>query len=274
MKHYEIKHKVHTFNVEEYESASELVRTNRSRPVTPQWRGSSLEKEGVTKSFNGVKTIGEAYDLLASGWTQGLADMTAALNGVKTVERQKRAAFKNDVVGFAPIVPLAMMNVPNSMLNTATKSVKSKVIKVLYSMGDSCGVTVEQFMERGKKVMAAVVSLERSGYRCELYSAQFYADSSNSDCLLVKVKEANQPLDVKRVMFPFTHPAMFRVIGFEWEDKCPSAKYRSGRGRPLHKTVDDVEKVIKESFGNEYVYLDARIEKMTAEEIEEKLKER
>lgn len=275
MKHYEINHPKHHFNVEEFESAFELVRVNKSRPVTPQWEDDSLGKgEKINKSFHGVRSIGEAYDLLASGWTQGLDKMNAALNGVKTVDMPKRAAFRNDVVGFAPIVPLAMMNVPNSMLNTATKSVKSKVVKVLYSMGDSCGTSLEQFMERGKKVMEAVIALERSGYRCELYSAQFYAGEKDSDGLLVKVKEASQPLDVKRVMFPFTHPSMFRVIGFEWEDKCPTAKHRFGRGNPLHLEVKDVERVVKEAFGDEYVYLDCNIENMTAEEIEAKLKQR
>lgn len=274
MKHYIVKSKTqkHTFNVEEFESAFELVQTNKSRPVTPQWKDDSLEKDGVSKSFNGVSTIGEAYDLLETGWTQGLEEMNMAIGNAKTIAAHKRVAFKNDVVGFAPIVPLAMMNVPHSMINTALKSVKSKVIKIMYNMGDSCGTTTEQFFNRGKKVMETVVALERSGYRCELYSAQSYSNGETSDFLLVKVKEANQPLDVKRVMFPFTHPAMFRVIGFEWEDKCPSAIYRIGRGRPLHKSITNAPTAIKEAFGDEYVYLDASIENKSKEEIEKVMK--
>lgn len=271
MKHYTVKSKKanHTFNVEEFDSAYELVQINKSRPVTSQWKGDSLEEDGVRKSFHSVDSIDEAYNLLATGWTQGLDTMNASLSNAKTMAGQKRAAFKNDVVGFAPIVPLAMMNVPHSMINTAIKRVKSKVIKVMYNLGDSCGVSTDQFFKRGKKVMETVVALERNGYRCELYSAQAYSDNRTSDFLLVKVKEASQPLDVKRVMFPFTHPAMFRVIGFDWEDKCPSAPHRHGRGRPLHVSLGSrTRDAIKEAFGEEYVYLDAEVENMSNETIE------
>lgn len=272
MKHYEVKSGSYKFNIEEFDSAHELVRINKSREVTPQWRGHSLKDDGVSKSFNGVESIDEAYNLLATGWADKVDAMTAGLDGVKSVPMQKRVAFRNDVVGFAPIVPLAMMNVPHSMINNAMKSVKSKVVKILYSMGDSCGVSTEQFFERGKKIMQAVISLERNGYRCELYSAQFYAERGDCDGILVKVKEASQPLDVKRVMFPFTHVSMFRVIGFDWEDRCPSAKRRSARGKPLHVCVSDAEKAVKEAFGSEYIYLDKSVESMTWEDIARRLR--
>lgn len=272
MKHYERKAKRFRFNVEEYNSAMEVVDVIKKREITEWWRSEAITEATVAnrKGFYGVKTLGEAYDLLKNGWTQEVERMNAALKQVQTVDLPKRVAFRNDVVGFAPVVPLAIMNVPNSMINNATKQIKSKVVKIFYSMGDSWCTSTETFLERGKKIMEAVIMLERSGYRCELYSAQFYTDRSNNmaDVLVVKVKEANQPLDIKRVMFPFTHPAMFRVIGFSWEDRCPSAKYMSGRGSPFH-TVGKHKEMFKEAFGDEYVYIDCKIADKGVEEIKE-----
>lgn len=270
MKHYELKAGKLIFNVEEYSSAMEVVDVIRKREINPEWQGNHLTESDVKSDtdFYGVQTMDEAYNLLKNGWTQEVEKMNAVLQKVHTANLPKRVAFRNDVVGFAPVVPLAMMNVPQSMINTSMKQIKSKVVKIFYSMGDSCWTSSKTFIERGRKIMEAVISLERSGYRCELYSAQFYTHRSGdrSDALLVKVKEANQPLDVKRVMFPFTHPAMFRVIGFTWEDHCPSTKYISGRGVPLH-CIDDHEKKFREAFGEEYVYIDCKIADKGVDEI-------
>lgn len=278
IKNYEItrttkKGKEYTFVVEEFSSAYELVDTNLRRPVTPQWEDDRFEASRVPKEkdFFGVSSRDEAYELLRDGWTQELESMNIAMKKIATVTAPKRSAFKNDVVGFAPVVPLAMMNVPNSMLNTNVKPVKSKVIKIIYDVTDGCGTKAETFIKRGKKIMEAIVTLERSGYRCELYAFQSYFDERKAECLMVKVKESNQPLDVKRMMFPLTHPAFFRVIGFEWEDRFPPARHLWGRGKAFHYNSDH-EEVAKLMFGEETVFLDAEDADMGMDEIAKKLR--
>lgn len=265
MKHYEIKCKTHAFNVEEYDSAYELVKVSSSRPVTPQWKSDCLTE--VNKRFHSVASREEAYDLLKNGWTQNVDQVKMSLNAVNTANVSKRTSFRNDVVGFAPVVPLAMMNVPNSMINSSMKKVKAKVIKIYYNIVAGCSTSPETFLANGKKIMEAVMLLERSGYRCELNAMQLYTKNNLSDTLIVRVKEANQPMDVKRIMFPFTHPAFFRVIGFDWEDKCPTAQWISGRGKPFDMVVNNHLDIIREAFGNDSVYLDRTVEHKTVEEI-------
>lgn len=278
VKNYEIKKKAtngreYTFVVEEFGSAYELVETNLRRTVTPQWEDGQLDADEIPsdKGFYGVSSRDEAYELLRDGWVQELKAMNDAMSKVSTITTPKRSAFRNYVVGFAPVVPLAMMNVPNSMLNTNLKPIKSKVVKIIYDITDRCGTKSKTFLERGKKIMEAIVSLERSGYRCELYSSQSYFADRKAEVLLVKVKEANQPLDVKRMMFPMTHPAFFRVVGFEWQDRFPPARRLGGRGHALHFESNDDE-LVKMMFGDECVFLDADDADKGKEEIEKKLR--
>ncbi len=276
IKNYEIKKKAkngreYTFVVEEFPSAYELAETNRHRAVTPQWKGDCLEAGEIEKGWHGVESRDEAYDFLRDGWTQELESVNAMMKKVTTVTAPKRSAFKNDVVGFAPVVPLAMMNVPNSMLNTNMKPVKSKIVKILYDITDSCSTKPETFLKRGKRIMEVIIGLERSGYRCELYAMQSYYSDRKAEVLLVKIKESNQPLDVRRMMFPLTHPAFFRVVGFEWQDRFPPARRLAGRGHAL-KFEDNHDELIKSMFGTEFVFLDAQDADMETEDIKKKLK--
>lgn len=276
MKQYQTKAKKrngaeYIFNVEEYGSSLELYNANRTREVTPQWKGSHLKDENIHKSFYGVDSHEEAVGMLRDGWAQEVGTISARVEKAATVEMRKRQGFTNDVVGFAPVVPLAMMNVPNSMLNTVSKPAKSKVVRICYLNDDSGSTSPEEFLERGAKIIEAIIALERSVYRCELYAAQFYCNDCRADTLMVRVKEANQPLDLKRVMFPLVHPAFERVIGFEWEDKCPTNIYIPARGIPFHR-VNDHERMFKEAFGSEFVYIDPSIVDTGAETIMKKLR--
>lgn len=270
MKHYELKSGKFLFNIEEYGSAFEVANLNSQREVTKQCEGRRLTDKDVRgdKDFYGVSSISEAHDLLKNGWTQEVERMTATLKKAHTMMAQKRVGFRNDVEGFAPVVPLAMMNVPQSMINMTMKPIKSKVVKIYYSIEDRASTPSKKFLDRGRKIMEAIIMLERSGYRCELHSIQAFCDDDHdrADILLIRVKEANQPLDIKRVMFPFTHPAMFRVIGFTWQDKCPTAKFIHNRGVPFH-VIGDYNKKFTDAFGSECIYLDPKIADKGVEEI-------
>lgn len=255
MKHYERKANGYTFNVEEYGSTYELAVTNRKREVAQQWIGNELTDGDIHSGFHGVNNREEAYQMLQNGWAEKVQETIAKTETDQRQGEKKRQAFKNDVVGFAPIVPLAMMNVPNSMLNTALRQVKSKVIKIVYANDGYGGRSTDDFIKSGQRVMSAIVSLEQNGYRCEIYSSQWYVIGNKVDTLLVKVKEANQPLDIKRAMFPMTHPAMLRVVGFDWEDRCPTSTYDSGRGRVI-STIKNCNDVIKKAFGDEFTFID------------------
>lgn len=274
MKAFTAKAKRCTFNVEEYTSAMELVDTLKKRPVTEQWKNETDEVKHPKKSWAGVDSYDEALNLLKNGWTEKLNEMKTLANKVATKSGGKRISFMNDVAGFAPIVPLAMMNVPNAMIDMHMKPIKSKVVKIVYNITISCMIKPDTILKNGMKVVEAVINLENSGYRCEVVAMQNYYDNKYSDTLLLKIKEANQPLDLKRIMFPLIHPGMFRVIGFDWENKLPTGKHMFGRGRAIgYEFGNETANIFKEAFGDNCFYIDnTMLEKEDSEYIENTLK--
>lgn len=229
LKNYEV-------NIEVYESANEMARDCKTRPMT----SSSFEDKsrGRFDSWEGVKTYGEALELLANGYQPTVEAMRDKVKG-KVMGEQKRMQFQNNVAGFAPIVPLALKGVPNSMIDMRIKPMKCKVIDIYYDMTCSCGTKSEQIIANGQKLLGVILDLEKQGYRFNIYGMQTYTDSESADIVAVRIKSAKQPLDLKRISFPLTHTAFFRVIGFDWYSKTPKGHYRRGYGCGLGYTIRD-----------------------------------
>lgn len=249
-------HKNYKVLVENYNSAREVADDCKRRPIT-DIRYHDYDKERLEK-WHGVKTYDEALNLLSNGYQPTVDKMRDAMKATVASEL-KRISFQNDIVGFAPIVPLAMMGVPNNMLNTRMKPIKAKVIDVYYDMTCSAKTKPEEIIRAGQALLGAIVELENQGYRFNLYGVQSYSEKDSADILTVKIKSSNQPMDLKRISFPLTHTAFFRVIGFDWHGRCPKTKYRDGYGRATYFEFygDELNEFGKAVFGNNSVYLSA-----------------
>ena len=219
------------FVVERFDSASEVVSLSGARPITStQFHNKRLDTQ-LDKDWDGVDTWEEATNLMQFGYRPFVEKLQKKLD-FKGKGDGKRTAFRNDVVGFAPNVPLAIMGVPNNMVNSYTKPIKNKVVSIYYDKTASCMHTPKEFEDAGVKLMSVLIDLEMQGYRFNLYVCQSYT-SKTCDMLCVKVKDSNSPLDLQRLSFPVAHPAFFRAIGFDWYSRCPKATYRSAYGHAL-----------------------------------------
>lgn len=246
------------FNVETYSSAQEVARDCETRAITnPSFQDM---KKAYEWSWRGCKNYDEALSFLRNGYQPTVDKMKQGLK-ISKQGNGKRISFANNIVGFAPVVPLAMMGVPQSMVDMKMKPIKCKVLDVYYDITATCDVDSKQIIANGEKVLGAIMELERAGYRFNLYAMQGYAGSDNDDSvdmLVVKVKSASQPLDLKRISFPLTHTSFFRVIGFDWYSKTPKGTYRYGYGKPLSKKFKDKEQldeISKQLFGENAIYL-------------------
>lgn len=242
----------YTYNIEEFDNAMEIVRTNRTREH--RHNGNALTRR--EPSFIGVETYEEAEEMLESGWTKGLSELKDAVKKVSYAVDGKRISTKNEIVGFAPIVPLAIQGVPNCMINTYYKPIKSKVINIYYSIGCSCGVDHKDILKVGMVAMKYISKLESNGYRVRLTALQAYSNDSSADVMLLRLKSENQPMDLRRVMFPMMHPAMFRAIGFGWFERSPVSRERSGYGMPIGKSDGSREENIRELIGDNALFMD------------------
>lgn len=241
-------------NVEIFDSANEVVEVSARRQRTSTYFHDMSNPKEINKEWTGVKSLGEACEMMRTGYQPTVDKMK--MNIKANISGQgKRISFFNDVVGYAPIVPLALQGVPTSMQNSYMKPIKAKVLNIYYDMTANYKVSKEAIIEAGQKLLAAVMELEMQGYKFNLYAIQSYSDRSDCDMLCTKIKSSNTPLDLKRISFPLTHTAYFRVIGFDWYSKTPKGRYRGGYGRGLGYEFSEkqMQEGFKELFGQNCV---------------------
>ncbi len=244
-------------NAEVFNSALEMASVNETRERTSTRfddMRTRVEERGGGANWFGVKTYKEAQELLRTGYQPVVASLGKAFKATAMGEG-KRFKFENNVYGFAPVIPLALKGVPNNMMNMTVKPIKAKVVDVYYDVTVNAGVSAKDQMEAGREVLSAVVELEKQGYRFNLYAVISFSSWEDADLVCVKVKSAEQPLDIKRVSFPIAHTGFFRVIGFDWYSKVPDGKYRGGYGRAMHYDWggETCKKVLEGLFGKKNI---------------------
>lgn len=216
-------------NCEIFNSALEVASVNEQRTMTSNRFHDMKTHVGSDPEWFGVKNYDEAQELLRTGYQPVVENLNKAFKSTVMGEG-KRFKFENNVHGFAPVVPLALIGSPNSMLNMTMKPIKAKVVDVFYDMTVSSNVSSNDQMKAGREVLAAIIDLEKQGYRFNLYAAITFTSRNDADIICIKIKSAEQPLDIKRVSFPMAHTGFFRVIGFDWYSKVPNGEYRIGYG--------------------------------------------
>lgn len=242
-----------------YNCAADVANDGKNRAV----RHSSydMSHKNIHEDWHGVNSYEEALDLLSNGYQPVVEELNEELKVVSSVG--PRFKFSNEVQGFLPVVPLALKGVPNCMIDMRIRPIKTKVLDIYYDMTASCGNDPEDFIRAGKILLGTVLALEQQGYKFNLYGIQSYWDTHDYadhalDVLCVKIKSSNSPLDLKRMSFPLTHPAFFRVIGFDWQGKSPITRFiGGGRGCALNYdfSADECNKLIKGLFGDNALYL-------------------
>lgn len=241
-------------NMEVYGSAQEVANDLEIRQRTsPSFEDTFRDGR---RSFIGA-TKEETFRMLREGY-QPTVD--ALKKGTKITATGKRFKSFNDVVGFQPIIPNAIMGLPNAMVNSSIAPIKTKVLDIYYDMTVSAYVDSDDLIKAGQKMLGTILEMEAQGYRFNLYVCQTYGDGKSCDMLCVKVKSANQPFDLKRMSFPVSHTAFFRGIGFDWYAKFPLGTYRYGYGTPMYhlKPQKEIKAEFKRLFGRGATYFSAQ----------------
>ena len=243
--------------VEFYTCAEEVVTDCRNRKVHIS---EYTLKDKFSKGWEGVDSYDDALNLLRNGYQSSVEDFRKELSVAP--KDGPRYSFKNNIQGFAPVVPLALKCVPNCMVDMRMKPIKAKVLDVYYDMTARCGTDPEDFIKAGKALLGSIIELEKQGYKFNLFAIQSYKGDSwgkdTVDILCVKIKSSNKPLDLKRMSFPLTHPAFFRVIGFDWQGKSPITRdIGCGRGCAMGYDYNqkELQTIATNLFGNNACYI-------------------
>lgn len=247
-----------TLYYEQFDSYQEFLKVVEERDKNNAHGNHTLQNNSDEGDWCGVQNYEEARKLLINGWDAKVEMLKNEFEKASAKLDEKKVVKQfSDVVGFMPIVPNVIIGVPNCMINNRTESKKSKVIKFLIDTAVSCGVSSDEVIKYYSQVLARIALLERRGYRCRIEILQTYSEESTSkkyktgfSCL---VKSENQLFDIKRMAFPMSHTAMFRVFGFAWENSLPlefSKYHHGGLGVPMYHWSSERRKHIIDAIRN------------------------
>ena len=216
---------VNKTEVVEYNSLNEFYEYIVRTPFNKAFCWAKHYSTDNTFSFTKTKDFDEATDLFKHGWS----DMASKLvQKIKVIEDKTETLTKPKnvlgVSGYQAIVPLYLQDVPNNMVTKKMMPIKQKVITLNKSVDYASGTSSDQIESESIKAMQIIKKLEVQGYRCNLniVLGTFDSDSQKKFVVKVRIKSANEKLNVSKLAFPLVHPSMLRRLFFRFIEVYPS----------------------------------------------------
>lgn len=171
-----------------------------------------------------------ASDFLASRVdTSSVRKVQTAVNKSATKEKTVRKTY-NDVVGYMPNIPRYVMGLPDNMRAEKRVVHKSKIVNVYLDCTVPWRVGSKELEEACTRLVEEILGLEKCGYRVNLTAMFTSAMSGELAFVGVKIKGANEPLNLARVLFPFVRAQDFlRSLCFGWYERT-KVKHEGGYG--------------------------------------------
>ena len=193
--------------------------------VTPQTaKGKEFDASNKVSKYNteftGTESFDEAQDLLKYGDKVNAEKITATIRKIKAQGKgnETRNKLYNSPCGFMPIVPKVLAGDPQNMLAIRKERYNStKVLNVAYNVAVDCTRTTEDLIKTAAKVANVIASLEKNGYRVNLYAYSCGRDLKNNYySLLVKIKDSGKYLDTLRIAYALVNPSFYRrhIFGY------------------------------------------------------------
>lgn len=237
--------------MEEYNSISEFIQTINSRSQNPEMTSKVSEIAGYT--FTGTHDYNEAENLLLHGWVEE----SEKLNEMLKLKVLKEKSVKNiyDVAGFQCSVPRYLQGIPTNMINQKVITKKQKVITITKNISYSTYVGKETIEEESVKVLQLVNNLEKQGYRVILNVTMICKSKKGGIilCNKVRIKNANERLNLSKISFPMVHSSYLRRIMFRWIEtfEYTTKSFDTNYGVPVK--CEDFNNIIKNNKNdNEY----------------------
>lgn len=221
----------------EFKSISDFYQYISTTPYNYAFRN-PYDRDSIGKDYGWYQTsdYNEAIGHMLNGtWTTGIENLNKQFKATMSKQPQPtmRRSFRNSVAGFAPVVPLYLAGVPTNMLQQIQIPQKSKVLDVVKSINYNCQVPANTIMEESVKALVLVNQLEKQGYRVNL-SIAFASYAGNTICSCIRLKNANEKLNIAKLAFPMVHPSMLRRCIFRFIEVFPktTVPFKDGYGIP------------------------------------------
>ena len=246
----------------EFNSLQEFYKYLCDTPLNESFRWKHLASVEGDYRFTQTNSYEEAVDLFHNGWSEMSQRLSQRLKAEGKMEQFMVAKSVQSVVGFQPIVPLYLSGIPNNMINRKMQPVKQKVVTLNKSVSYSYDVSIDEIVEESIKAFRIIQKLEAQNYRVNLnivlgvYKYE-HRTIKNGYAIKIKLKKANEKLNISKLAFPLVHPSMLRRLFFRFIEVHPGVpdEYTRGYGRPMG------ESLIRECFPKNEILLPQHIRK-------------
>lgn len=166
-------------------------------------------------------------------------DITLDVNAYKTQGTAEKRFNQMSVVGHTVVVPLYLQGIPTNMI-TSKQKINNKIITIIYECSAAFFISQNEILNTSKKLMRNIISLEKEGYRVNLYVMEQSEYNGKYFNWILKLKTDREILNLKKTMFPLVSPSMLRRIGFRIKERLFKDWVGSGYGRASHdfKEID------------------------------------
>ena len=208
--------------------------------VTPQTAkgkefNASNEISRSNTEFTGTESFDVAQKLLKYGDKVNADKIAATIRKIKAQGKgnETRNKLYNSPCGFMPIVPKVLAGDPQNMLAIKKQRYNStKVLNIAYNVAVDCTRTTEDLIKTAAKVANVIASLEKNGYRVNLYAYSCGRDlKHNYYSLLVKIKDSGKYLDTLRIAYPLVNPSFYRRHIFGYMERLKGFNLNSTYGK-------------------------------------------
>lgn len=171
--------------------------------------------------FTRTKSLDEAWEMIENGYMDEKGEQVLRLTEKLLMNSHKAVQF-NDIKGFVPNVPNYLMGIPQTMINREVTMYRDKIINILVNTGVAWHVGSDWIFEKAFEIFRVIVDFETQGYRVNLYKVIGASNGSSSDgdfiLGFIKLKDDRERINLKKMIFPLTHPSMQRRLDFRFRE--------------------------------------------------------
>ena len=233
----------------QFDSLTDFYNYCISTPFNEVFRWDTPSSITGSSNFTKTQSFDEAIELFKNGWSDMASKLTQKL---KVVENETQPIMRPksfmSVAGYQAIVPLYLQNAPNNMMNKKMVPAKQKVITLNKSVGYHGGVKADQIIDESIKAMQIVKKLEAQGLRVNLNIVLGSKADGKQFIMKVRIKSANEKLNVSKLAFPLVHPSMLRRLFLRFIEVYPKITkgFKYGYGAPTGSS--DLRTVFKGEY--------------------------
>ena len=222
--------------VREFSSLNDFETYITNTPLNDTFRWTKLASVSGSEEFTGTHSYEQAVEMFKNGWQSKAEELTKKLKVIQNqvIDAQVQKVIF-DVVGFQASVPRYLQGIPTNMVNKKLVPIKQKIVTINKDISYNCGVTTEQIVEASIQTLQLVKRIEAQGIRVNLNLIWGVKASGSNEVVKIRLKSANERVNISKLAFPLVHPSMLRRLCFRYLEVAPTIThgYLYGYGSPL-----------------------------------------